>query len=115
MLLHVPKVLTADELATVQARLASAQWGDGKVTAGHQSVRVKENLQLAETGPEARELGGLVLKALERSALFMSAALPALVYPPLFNKYEAGMNFGAHVDNAIRLVPGTQRRLRTDV
>jgi len=115
MLLHVPKVLTADELATLRARLASAQWGDGRVTAGHQSVRVKENLQLSETGAEARELGALVLKALERSALFMSAALPALVYPPLFNKYEAGMNFGAHVDNAIRMVPGTQRRLRTDV
>ncbi|MEI9989490.1 MAG: Fe2+-dependent dioxygenase [Rhizomicrobium sp.] len=115
MLLHVPKVLTADELDAVQARLASAQWGDGKVTAGHQSVRVKENLQLAETGADARALGALVLKALERSPLFMSAALPALVYPPLFNKYEAGMNFGAHVDNAIRLVPGTQRRLRTDV
>ena len=115
MLLHVPKVLTADELATLRTRLDAAQWGDGKVTAGHQSVRAKENLQLAETGAEARELGALVLKALERSPLFMSAALPALVYPPLFNKYEAGMNFGAHVDNAIRLVPGTQRRLRTDV
>ena len=115
MLLHVPKVLTADELATMRARLATAAWSDGKVTAGHQSARVKENLQLAETGVEARELGALVLKALERSALFMSAALPALVYPPLFNKYETGMNFGAHVDNAIRLVPGTQRRLRTDV
>ncbi len=99
----------------MRARLASAQWGDGKVTAGHQSARVKENLQLPETGVEAREMGAIVLMALERSALFMSAALPALVYPPLFNKYEAGMNFGAHVDNAIRLVPGTQRRLRTDV
>ncbi len=115
MLLHVPEVLTADELAAMRERLTSASWGDGKVTAGHQSVRVKENLQLAETGAEARELGAVVLKALERSALFMSAALPALVYPPLFNRYEAGMNFGAHVDNAIRLVPGTQRRLRTDV
>ena len=115
MLLHVPKVLTADELAMVRARLDSASWGDGRVTAGHQSARVKENLQLPETGAEAHELGALVLKALERSALFMSAALPALVYPPLFNKYEAGMAFGAHVDNAIRLVPGTQRRLRTDV
>ncbi len=115
MLLHVPKVLTADELATVRARLASARWGDGRVTAGHQSARVKANLQLAETGAEARELGALVLKALERNALFMSAALPALVYPPLFNRYEAGMNFGAHVDNAMRLVPGMARRLRTDV
>jgi PKHD-type hydroxylase len=115
MLLHVPKVLSAEELAFVRARLAEAPWGDGKVTAGHQSVRVKSNLQLPELGPEARELGAIVLKALERSATFMSAALPALVYPPLFNRYEPGMAFGDHVDNAIRLVPGTQRRIRTDV
>ncbi|MEJ1969485.1 MAG: Fe2+-dependent dioxygenase [Rhizomicrobium sp.] len=115
MLLHVPKVLAAEELATVRGRLAAAAWGDGRVTAGHQSVRVKENLQLAESGTEARELGMLVVRALERSGLFMSAALPAVVYPPLFNKYEAGMNFGAHVDNAMRPIPGTGRRLRTDV
>jgi PKHD-type hydroxylase len=115
MLLHVLKVLTADELAAMRERLASAQWIDGRATAGHQSVKVKENLQIAEDSTEARELGALVLKALERSALFVSAALPAFVYPPLFNKYETGMNFGAHVDNAIRHVPGTQRRLRTDV
>jgi len=115
MLLHVPKVLTADEVAAIRARLDAAQWVDGKVTAGHQSVRVKENLQIAENSVEARDLGAAVLKALERSALFMAAALPAFVYPPLFNRYEAGMNFGAHVDNAIRMVPGTQLRLRTDV
>jgi PKHD-type hydroxylase len=115
MLLHVPNVLTKDELATVRGRLAAASWGDGRATAGHQSVRVKENLQLAEGSAEARELGQLVVRALERSPLFMSATLPAFVYPPLFNKYESGMNFGAHVDNAIRAVPGTARRLRTDV
>jgi PKHD-type hydroxylase len=115
MLLHVPNVLTSDELAKIRERLAAASWADGRVTAGHQSARVKANLQLGEDSAEARELGVVVLRALERSALFMSAALPALVYPPLFNKYESGMNFGAHVDNAIRLVPGTPRRLRTDV
>jgi PKHD-type hydroxylase len=115
MLLHVPNVLTPDDLATIGDRLAAASWGDGRVTAGHQSARVKENLQLAEGSAEARELGQMVLRALERSALFMSATLPAAVYPPLFNKYESGMNFGAHVDNAIRLIPGTGRRLRTDV
>ncbi|HEX4293162.1 MAG TPA: Fe2+-dependent dioxygenase [Rhizomicrobium sp.] len=115
MLLQIPNVLTPDELAIMGGRLAAAQWGDGKVTAGHQSARVKENLQLAEGSAEARELGQMVLRALERSALFMSASLPAMVYPPLFNKYEAGMNFGAHVDNAVRLLPGTSRRLRTDV
>jgi PKHD-type hydroxylase len=115
MLLHVPKVLTESELAPMRERLARAPWGDGKATAGHQSAKVKENLQLAETGTDARELGQIVLKALERSATFMSAALPALVYPPLFNKYEPGMNFGAHVDNAMRLAPGSGRRVRTDV
>jgi PKHD-type hydroxylase len=115
MLLHVPAVLTPDELAAMRERLAAAQWGDGRATAGHQSVHVKENLQIAEGSAEARELGAVVLRALERSSLFMSAALPALVYPPLFNKYEAGMTFGTHVDNAMRMVPGLARRLRTDV
>lgn len=115
MLLHVPNVLTADELAAIREHLAQAAWTDGRATAGHQSVRVKENQQLAETSPEARELGQTVLRALERSALFVSAALPAAIYPPLFNRYESGMNFGAHVDNAVRALPGTGRRLRTDV
>ncbi len=115
MLLHIPNILTADELGKIGERLMAAQWEDGRVTAGHQSVKVKENLQLAETGAEARELGMIVARALERAPLFIAAALPALIYPPLFNKYEAGMNFGGHVDNAIRQVPGTARRLRTDV
>ena len=116
MLLHVPRVLTPDELAVMHAQLAAAPWGDGKATAGHQSVRVKENLQLPENSSEARELGAMVLRALERNGMFMSGALPALVYPPLFNRYEAGMNFGPHVDNAMRAVPGAGgRRIRTDV
>ncbi|HUO87925.1 MAG TPA: Fe2+-dependent dioxygenase [Rhizomicrobium sp.] len=115
MLLHVPDVLTKEELATVRERLSAASWADGRATSGHQSVRVKVNLQLPEESAEARELGQIVVRALERSPLFMSAALPVFVYPPLFNKYEPGMNFGAHVDNAVRAVPGTRRRLRTDV
>ncbi len=115
MLLRVPNVLTPDDLAKCRERLAAAQWGDGRVTAGHQSVKVKENLQLAQDSAEARELGALVVAALERSPLFISAALPKQVFPPLFNKYEPGMAFGAHVDNAIRQVPGTPRRIRTDV
>src|SRR5271156_5337825 len=115
MLLHLPHVLTPEEFASGCERLGSARLGGRRATAGHQSVRVKENLQVPEDSAEAREMGQLVVRALERSALFMSAALPALVYPPLFNKYESGMNFGAHVDNAIRPIPGTARRLRTDV
>lgn len=115
MLLRVPQVLSSGELAHCRDRLAKAAWGDGRVTAGFQSAKAKDNLQLAQDSVEARELGALVVGALERSPLFISAALPNHVFPPLFNKYEPGMAFGAHVDNAIRQIPGTPRRLRTDV
>jgi len=115
MLLRIPQVLSPDEVAQCRERLAKAAWGDGRVTAGHQSVKAKDNLQLAQDSAEARELGALVIGALERNPLFISAALPKQVFPPLFNKYEPGMGFGAHVDNAIRQVPGTPRRIRTDI
>jgi PKHD-type hydroxylase len=115
MLLHIPSVLTPNELAAMRARLASAEWADGRITAGHQSITVKENLQLSEDNEVAHALGADVLRALERSSLFMSAALPARVFPPLFNKYEAGMGFGDHIDNAIRPVKGTPIRVRTDI
>jgi PKHD-type hydroxylase len=115
MLLRVPNVLMPDDLAKCRERLAQAAWGDGRVTAGHQSVKVKENLQLQQDCTEARELGALVIAALERNPLFVSAALPKQIFPPLFNRYDPGMNFGAHVDNAIRQIPGTPRRLRTDI
>ena len=115
MLLRIPQVLSPEELAHCRARLTAAAWGDGKVTAGHQSAKVKENLQLAQDSAEARELGALVVSALERSSLFISAALPKRIFPPLFNKYEPDMSFGVHVDNAIRQIPGTPRRVRTDV
>lgn len=115
MLLRVPDVLTPEELARCRERLAAAPWGDGKVTAGHQSVKVKRNLQLPQDSAEARELGALVVGALERNALFVSAALPQFVFPPLFNRYETGMAFGAHVDNALRQIPGSPRRIRTDM
>jgi PKHD-type hydroxylase len=115
MLLRIPQVLTPDEIAQCRDRLAKATWGDGRVTAGHQSVKVKDNLQLAQDSAESRELGALVMSALERNALFVSAALPHRVFPPLFNKYEPGMGFGAHVDNAVRQIPGTAQRIRTDV
>jgi PKHD-type hydroxylase len=115
MLIPIPEVLTKAELETIQTRLAGAAWEDGRATAGHQSARVKHNLQLAETSADARELGDVVLKALGRNPLFMTAALPRAVFPPLFNKYEEGMSFGAHVDNAIRALPGSGRSLRTDL
>ncbi|MCK9918064.1 Fe2+-dependent dioxygenase [Microbacteriaceae bacterium K1510] len=113
MMVHVPNVLTAEQVARCRVVMEKAGWVDGRATAGHQSVQVKNNLQLAEGSPEARELGEMVLAALARSNLFMSAVLPKQVYPPLFNRYDAGMTFGSHVDNAIRTVAGA--RLRTDV
>ncbi len=115
MLLHIPQVLTPPQLSYFQQRLQEADWVDGKVTAGHQSGQVKRNLQLPETSPVARELGELVLAALERNPLFITAALPQRVFPPLFNRYEGGMEFGNHVDNAIRTMSGQSQRVRTDV
>ncbi len=115
MLIHVPDVLTAEQVSHVRRLLDSAPWVDGRVTAGAQSSRAKQNLQLPEDSPLAGELGELILAALQRSPLFMSAALPLKVYPPMFNRYSGGHSFGSHVDNAIRQVPGTPHRVRTDL
>ena len=115
MLLQVPDVLTADEVATCRKTLEAAEWVDGRITAGHQSARAKNNLQLREDLDEAKQLGDVILAALERNPLFMSAALPLKVFPPLFNRYQDGQSFGNHVDNAIRQVPGTSHRVRTDL
>jgi PKHD-type hydroxylase len=115
MMVHIPSVLDAATVSRCIQLLTEADWQDGRVTAGHQSAKVKRNQQLPEGGEAARVLGDIVLSALERSALFMSAVLPQRVFPPLFNRYETGMSFGSHVDNAIRPVSGTPVRLRTDV
>ena len=115
MLLHVPNVLTPEQVAQARKRLDEAAWVDGRVTAGPQSARAKKNQQLPEESPEAREIGELILAALQRSPLFMSAAIPLRVFPPLFNRYAGGHSFGSHVDNAIRQVPGTPHRVRTDL
>ena len=88
---------------------------DGRVTAGHRSEKVKDNLQVPEGHPVARQLGGIVLTALERNPLFLSAALPLKIVPPLFNRYEDGQTYGDHVDGAIRPVTGTPHRVRTDL
>ena len=115
MLLQVSDVLTADEVASCRKTLEAAEWVDGRITAGHQSARAKNNLQLREDLDEAKQLGDVIVAALERNPLFMSAALPLKVFPPLFNRYERGQSFGNHVDNAIRQVPGTPHRVRTDL
>jgi PKHD-type hydroxylase len=115
MLLQIPDVLTPEQVAHARHRLESAGWVDGRVTAGHQSSVVKDNLQLPEDHPVARELGDMILDALQRNALFVSAALPLRVFPPLFNSYRGGQSFGNHVDNAIRQISGTPLRIRTDL
>ena len=115
MLLQIPDVLTADEVTSARQRLDTAAWIDGRVTAGHQSAKAKDNLQLPEDSPVGRQLGDEILAALQRTPLFIAAALPARVFPPLFNRYQGGQSFGNHVDNAIRHVPGTPVRIRTDL
>lgn len=115
MLLILPDVLDADTLSRVRAQLAAADWIDGRATAGHQGAAVKRNRQLPEQSALARALGDAVLAALERNPAFISAALPRRVYPPLFNRYEDGETFGAHVDNAVRLLPGSGDTLRSDL
>jgi len=115
MMLHIPNVLTPEQIARCKDVMTKAKWVDGNVTAGHQSSQVKNNLQLPEDSLEARELGEMVRLALSRSPLFMSAVLPMQVFPPLFNRYDAGMTFGSHVDNAVRTHPHQPIRIRTDV
>ena len=115
MLLQIPDVLTPDEVAIARQRLDAAAWIDGRVTAGHQSAKAKDNLQLPEDSPVARQIGDEILAALQQNPLFIAAALPARVFPPLFNRYQGGQSFGNHVDNAIRHVPGTPIRIRTDL
>jgi PKHD-type hydroxylase len=115
MILQVPKVLSAEQIAQCREIMARASWIDGRVTAGFQSAVVKHNRQLPEDSAEARQLGDMIVGALERSPLFITAALPLRVFPPLFNRYEGGEAFGAHLDNSIRQIPGTPVRVRTDL
>jgi PKHD-type hydroxylase len=115
MILHIPNVLTQEQVAQCREVMSRATWVDGRVTAGYQSSVVKHNRQLPEESVEARELGNMIVAALERSPLFITAALPLRVFPPLFNRYEDGETFGSHLDNSIRQIPGTPYRIRTDV
>ena len=102
MLLQIPELLTAAQVQQFRARLADAQWADGRITAGFQSAQAKHNGQLDEADPLARELGDAVHQACMKNATFFAGALPRHVYPPLFNRYASGEHFGYHVDNAVR-------------
>ena len=115
MLLHIPNVLTQEELAHGRRLLSQADWADGRLTAGTQSAQVKRNLQLPQQQQTARELQAMVEAALKRNSQFFSAALPKTVFPPLFNCYQGGMDFGNHVDNAVRSHPFDGSWVRTDV
>ena len=115
MLLHIPNVLDSAALAQLRALLESSAWADGRITAGTQSEQVKRNRQLPETAPQAAEARAIVLEGLARSGLFFTAALPHKVYPPLFNRYDSGMDFGSHIDNAVRTFAPTGRHVRTDL
>lgn len=115
MLLPIPEVLSSEQVAQCRRLLDAAEWVDGRVTAGHQSARAKENMQLREDDPVGRQIADTILASLERNTLFTSAALPLKVFPPLFNRYSGGQSFGTHIDNAIRQVAGTPHRVRTDL
>jgi PKHD-type hydroxylase len=115
MLVQIEKVLSAEEVAETVKALGAAQWGDGRDTAGYLSARVKNNVQLPENHPLGRKLGETILESLGRNPKFISAALPLKIVPPLFNRYEGGQTYGSHIDGALRPVPGTPMRVRTDL
>lgn len=115
MLIAIPDVLDPAGVARVRALIDAGNWVDGNVTSGPQAALAKRNEQLVEDQPAAREAGGLILDALGRSPLFVAAALPLKVFPPLFNRYAGGQDFGLHVDNAIRMKRGSDFRIRSDL
>ena len=115
MLLHIPGLFSRDEVARIREALETADWADGKITAGYQSAKAKHNLQLPEGHPLAKEIGAAMLERLWQNPQFMSAALPHKVFPPLVNCYTAGGSFDFHIDNAVRQPRGSAERVRTDL
>jgi PKHD-type hydroxylase len=115
MLINIPEILTKAEVKDFRLRLQNTEWIDGKATVGIQGAQVKRNRQIAIDNPAARELGEIILKKLYANPIFMSAALPSRIVPPLFNAYARGEHYGFHVDGAIRILPNSNLSLRTDV
>ena len=115
MLTELPGLLGSDQIDECVRELAAVEWSDGRGSAGYLSQAVKSNDQLPDTHPVAMKLGDMILRALEGNATFISAALPHKILPPLFNRYESGRQYGAHVDGAIRPIAGTPHRVRTDL
>jgi len=115
MVVTVPRLLSAAQIAEFQAVLGSAAWIDGKATAGYLSSRTKNNAQIPEDDPVARRLGGMIQAELDQNQVFIAAALPLKVLPPLFNRYTGGQSYGAHIDGAVRPLGSSHHRLRTDL
>ena len=117
MLIHIPKVISATQLIELRTLLNSNEqlWVDGRVTAGYQGASVKNNQQCDEQAELTRRCQQIIVAALETNPLFISAALPNIIYPPMFNRYSQGMQFGAHVDGSVRIHPITGQKLRTDL
>lgn len=115
MLIGIPNLLTPEEVAKARKLFDDAEWVDGRVTAGALAAKVKDNSQIPQDHPVARQLGAIVHAALGRSALFASAAQPFRVLPPMFSRYTGGQQYGTHVDGAIRMDPGMTHRLRADL
>lgn len=116
MLLHIPDILTPQELAHARSLLLDAPWRGGRQSAGRQAAQVKHNEQLAHDCEAARQIRTLVLRGLDRSPPFFSAALPKKVYTPRINRYGGSSNhYGRHIDNAIRALPDSGQRVRTDI
>ncbi|AUW59884.1 Fe2+-dependent dioxygenase [Sphingobium sp. SCG-1] len=115
MLIAIPDLLDATRVENIRSLMDSAAWIDGNATSGHQSALAKRNLQLPETAPEAKAAGDIILDALAQCPLFIAAALPLKIFPPLFNSYAGGQAFGTHVDNGVRVQSGTGFRVRADL
>ena len=115
MMLAIPDLLDKETLARVRTIVEAGEWIDGNATSGHQSALAKKNRQLPEDSPAAKEAGRIVLDALGRSPLFIAAALPLKIFPPLFNRYQGGEAFGTHIDNAVRIHAKSEFRVRSDL
>ena len=115
MIHHIPNVLSKEQVQYFRTEMDKIEWVNGKVTAGTLSATVKQNQQLSEDHPLTHHLSNIILESLGEHALFLSAAIPLDIIPPLFNRYENNESFGFHVDNSIRRIRGTKERLRTDL
>lgn len=112
---HIPNILSPEQVRYFREEMSKVDWVNGKVTAGTLSATVKHNHQLSNDHPLTKHLGDIILESLGQHPLFLSAAIPLDIIPPLFNRYEQHQSFGFHVDNSIRRVQGSQERLRTDL